>query len=40
MGMENLSIGELEPEKETNNFGCSSLEGAAINWMMKYDGRW
>ena len=30
---------EREPDKETNNFGRSSLGGAAENWMMECDGR-
>ena len=40
MGMGNMSLGEREPENETDNFGRSSLEGVAANWMMKCDGRW
>ena len=35
-----MTLGEREPENETDKFGRSSLEGVAANWMMKCDGRW
>ena len=36
MATENLVLGEQDSENDTHNFGCYSLEGDAINWMMKY----
>ena len=39
MGMENASLGERDRDNNPDNFGRSSLEGTAINWMMKCEGR-
>ena len=39
MVMETDSLRGQEPENETENFGRSFLEVAAVNWMMKCDGR-
>ena len=38
IAMESASLEEQEPENKTDNFGRFSLEGAAVNWMMKCDG--
>ena len=35
--MEKDILGEREPGNDTDNFFRSSLEGAAVNWMMKCD---
>ena len=36
--MDTDSLGGQEPENDTNNFGRSSLERVAVNWMMKCNG--
>ena len=38
--MDNMRLGYQYPENYTNNFGCSSLDHTAINWMMKCDRQW
>ena len=37
--LETGSLGGIEPENNTNNFGPCSLGCAAENWMIKYDGK-
>ena len=34
-----MSLGEQEPENETDNFRSCSIGVTRINWMMKYDRR-
>ena len=38
MVMDNLSLVEQDLDNWIDNLSRSSLEGAAVNWMMKYDG--
>ena len=33
----NASLGEQDPNNETDNFGNSLLEGAVENWMIKWN---
>ena len=37
---DNYSLWGQETDKETDNFGRCSLGRVALNWMMKWDGRW
>ena len=39
IAMETESLGVREPENDTDDFGHCSLDHAAVNWMMKFDGR-
>ena len=39
-GMENISLGDLDPNNNTNNVIHFSLEPPRVNWTVKCDGLW
>ena len=39
ISVESASLEEQDPESETDNFGCSSLEDTTVNWVVSCDER-